>query len=267
MNSSLTAHMVVKNEDRWVWFAINSVLPYVDAMLITDTGSTDKTVEIINSITSPKIIFTQIHTRTREDITRARQSQIDATKTKWFWIVDGDEIYTDQCAKEVVKAINVEHNSAVVVRRLDLLGDIYHQQAESIGAYEMFGETGHLLIRLLNKDLLSDLSVKGKYPQESYYYKDDKCVNDLGRGDVYLTKHALYHAMYLRRSGLGRNLTMFNRGKYKIETGLKIKGEYPSVFSKPRPQFVPDPFAVRGLSYELLARLITPIKQLKRKLI
>ena len=48
--------MIVKNEDQWVFYAINSVLPYVDELIITDTGSTDHTLELIRSIHSPKII-------------------------------------------------------------------------------------------------------------------------------------------------------------------------------------------------------------------
>jgi len=40
---NITAQMVVKNEENFVWFAIKSVLPYVKKFLITDTGSTDNT--------------------------------------------------------------------------------------------------------------------------------------------------------------------------------------------------------------------------------
>jgi glycosyltransferase involved in cell wall biosynthesis len=56
MISGITVHMVVKNEDQWIWYSIQSVLQYVDKILITDTGSTDHTVEIIKSIKSPKLI-------------------------------------------------------------------------------------------------------------------------------------------------------------------------------------------------------------------
>lgn len=274
MSSSVTAHMVVKNEDQWVWFAINSVLPYVDTFLITDTGSTDNTVSIIKSISSDKIIFNQTKVNSRDDVTRVRQSQIDNTKTKWIWLVDGDEIYTDSGAKEIIVAISSLKYSAVVVRRYDLLGDIYHKQDESIGSYDMFGETGHLLIRLINKDTLKGLSVKGEYPLESYFAGDGKCVNDLDKNDVYITNNYLYHAMYLKRSSLGGNLPMFNRGKYKIETGIEIRSvgvdprvdpSIPSVFHLPSLSFVPDPLVHRGFRYEILASIITPIKNLKRK--
>lgn len=59
MNNSVTAHMIVKNEDQFIWYAISSVLPYVDKFIIFDTGSTDKTVEIIRLFKDKKIVFKQ----------------------------------------------------------------------------------------------------------------------------------------------------------------------------------------------------------------
>ena len=41
---------IVHNEENFIWFAVMSVIDYVDKVLIYDTGSTDKTVEIIKEI-------------------------------------------------------------------------------------------------------------------------------------------------------------------------------------------------------------------------
>jgi glycosyltransferase involved in cell wall biosynthesis len=275
MSSGITAHMVVKNEDQWVWFAISSVLPYVDSILITDTGSTDRTVDIIKAVASDKIIFNQVKATTKDDVTAVRQAQIENTKTSWIWIVDGDEIYGSDTAKEIVQAASADKYSAIVVRRYDLLGDIYHRQIESVGSYNMFGQSGHLLIRLLNKEVLKGLSVKGQYPLESYYTGSGKCVNDLGKDDVYITTGYLYHAMYLKRSSLGSNLSIFNRNKYKVETGIdigtvgvdpRVDPSIPPVFYLPRPTSVPDPLVRRGLGYDLVAGIVTPLKNIKRRL-
>ena len=56
MKSNLTVHCVIKNEERWIWFAINSILDIAGEVLIYDTGSADKTVEIVKTIKSKKII-------------------------------------------------------------------------------------------------------------------------------------------------------------------------------------------------------------------
>ena len=46
----ITAHMVVKNEDRFVWYAISSILKCADTFLIADTGSEDDTIKIIEEM-------------------------------------------------------------------------------------------------------------------------------------------------------------------------------------------------------------------------
>lgn len=265
-NSNITAHMIVKNEDQWVYFAINSVLPYVDHFLITDTGSTDNTLNIIRSIKSPKIQLSQTVASTKELVTSIRQDQLKNTTTPWIWIVDADEIYPQKTAQECVDYVKKDEIEGVVVRRYDLLGDVYHRQTEDVGQYELFGYKGHLLVRLINRLKIKGIHYQGDYPNEGFYDGDNHSILERDKSKWAFTDNYLYHAMYLKRSSLGGNLTMFNRNKYKIETGIKISDQLPEVFSLVRPPFVPDPLIKRSLGYELLSTLITPIKKLKRKL-
>lgn len=265
MGKGITVHMVVKNEDQWVWYAVTSVLPFADRILITDTGSTDRTREIVKSIKSDKIVFREELAESRSDVTAVRDRQIGMTKTPWIWVVDGDEIYTRGGAKEIVKAAESGKYRVIVVRRYDLLGDVYHRQKESVGTYSLYGQKGHLLVRLLHKEQIKGLKVEGDYPLEGYYDGTGKSVLDIPLKDVYITEKYLYHAMYLKRSSQGKNLgSMFNRTKYKIESGIPVDDTLPEVFSVRAPG-LPDPRAKRGISYELLASLITPVKDFKRK--
>jgi len=56
----VTAHCLVKNEQRWVWFALMSVLDFVDEILVWDDSSTDATAKVVAQITSPKINYRRI---------------------------------------------------------------------------------------------------------------------------------------------------------------------------------------------------------------
>ncbi|MBU1256082.1 hypothetical protein KKA49_00135 [Patescibacteria group bacterium] len=56
----IIVHCLVKNEERFIWYAIKSVLPFVDKIMVWDTGSTDKTIQIIKSIKSKKISLSVI---------------------------------------------------------------------------------------------------------------------------------------------------------------------------------------------------------------
>lgn len=266
-NTQISGNMIVKNEDQWIYFAINSILPFVDELLITDTGSTDHTLELIRSIQSPKIKLTQIQIKSANDITQVRNDQVRQSSYNWIWLVDGDEIYNSDTAKEVLRAVKSDKYKCIAVRRNDLLGDIYHRQSESVGSYEIFGEKGHLLTRLFNKSKLKDLRVVGDYPNEEYFYGESESTSRLPLESVYITKNYLFHAMYLKRSSLGSNLKqMFNRSKYKVETGLPVVGGIPSVFDISPKILILNPLSKRSLLYELLAQIVTPIKSVKRVL-
>jgi glycosyltransferase involved in cell wall biosynthesis len=266
-----TVHMVVKNEDCFMWFALMSILPYADKILITDTGSMDNTIEIIKSIHDPKIVLTQQKVGSPTDISNVRQKQIDETETDWIWVVDGDEIYPRKTCDEIVRILKERGDNleGIVVSRYDLLGDIYHFQDEKVGEYNLFGKRGHVVLRLINKRKIPGLHVEGIYPYEGYYDKNGlEIINH--KPDVFeFTKDKLFHAMYLKRSSGGANLkNTFHRSKWKIEKGNKIANQtnIPEVFKMPRPNIVADSGKKRSLWYESLATVITPVKKTKRKL-
>lgn len=267
----ITGHMIVKNEDRFIWYAISSVLPYVDKFLIYDTGSTDDTAKIIKGFKSKKIIFKQILVDDVSEIAKLRDNQIKETETDWFWIVDGDEIYSKSLCEEIQNIIKTEGDEleGIVVGRYDLLGDVYHYQDESVGAYDMLGRTGHMALRLINKKNTPGLYVSGNYPYEEYFDKNNTDLIFHSKENFRFTKDKLFHAMYLERSSQGANLEdTFHRRKYKIETGHKFPEHYkfPEVFFARKPSFIPDVTGDRSNIYNLLASLITPIKSLKRKI-
>lgn len=265
----ITVHMVVKNEDRFLWYALSSVLPFAEEVFITDTGSTDSTKNILKSFKNPKIYIEEKNISSPDEIAEIRSIQIEKTKTDWFWVVDGDEIYPESLSEEISALIERrgENLHGIVVARVDLLGDIYHYQDQSVGSYSFFGKSGHMVLRLLNKKNIPGISVKGIYPYEGYYDGNGLLVTNQESEKFAFTRGKLFHAMYLKRSSRGRNLSdTFHRSKFKIETGSKISPKViPEVFDK-YPKNIPDATKKRSLSYEIMAFLITPIKKIKRSL-
>lgn len=266
-----TVHMIIKNEDRFIWYSVQSVLPYAGKIIIFDTGSSDNTIPILEQLqkNSDKIIFEKKKIEYTEDIAQLRTEQIDRTDTDWFWVVDGDEIYTRILGEEILDILNSKSNGleGIVVRRYDLIGDIYHYQDERVGTYHLFGKAGHMVIRLLNKSNLPQLNVRGLYPYEGYY--DELGTEIIHHSPVRytFTNGRMFHAMYLQRSSRGQNLAdTFHRSKWKIETGISFPRnmQYPEVFSMEHPDIVPNVRNTRGKSYEAAALILTPVKQLKR---
>ena len=261
--------MVVKNEDRFIWFAITSILPFVDELRICDTGSTDQTVKIISKIKDKKIKFSQNNVNTRADIGKVRQLQLDQSNSDWILLIDGDEVYPDYLLSEITGILEKTGNrlEGIVVGRFDLLGDIYHYQDNSAGFYDLWGKKGHFALRLINKKNIPGLHIEGIYPYEGYYDKKGKEIISHCASKFYFTKGCLHHAMYLQRSSLNARLSdTFNRFKYKIEKGIRLTPQnIPRVFYGAIPVGVPDVRAYRPVCYELVAEILTPIKKLKRR--
>jgi len=261
----ITAHMMVKNEDQWVWYAIQSVLPYVDRFLICDTGSTDNTCSIIQTIKSKKISFSQISAATPADMVAVRNQQLNDTKTDWLWMVDGDEIYPKDTAQEIVNHLQ-SNLAGIVVRRHDCLGDIFHYQSnESVGAYTLAGRTGHYNLRLINCRL-KGLHLSGSYPNEGFCDGEHHPLVEYPADRFYVTDNPYIHTTYLSRSSLGGNLgnTLY-RQKYKYEIGALTPSKLlQDMMALQPPKNIPRPLH-RGFWYTLIAGIVTPIKILKRK--
>lgn len=241
MKPLVTVHVLIKNEDCWIWYALMSVVDYVDKILIYDTGSTDKTIDIIKSIDSPKIILESHPASTRKDLVKLRQEQLDRTDTPWFMLLDGDEIWPQgNLQKLLVAAANADENILAFFNRTrNCVGDIYHYLPQSSGQYRIKNVTGHLNIRLIKK--VPGLKVVGEYPLEAYTWRGTPIQNLSSRIQFIDTWYL--HTTHLPRSSR-RNGGVIDRNKKRKwwRPSLTMpKSELPEVFWQLRPSLVPPP--------------------------
>src|ERR1700730_18621095 len=101
---TITAHCMVINEENYILPAINSVLPFVDQLIIFDTGSTDSTLERINeaikkSPHAKKITLQKKGTISPQEHTSLRQEMLKLTTTDWILLLDGDEVWPEDQIK------------------------------------------------------------------------------------------------------------------------------------------------------------------------
>lgn len=259
--TGITVHCIVCNEDHFIWFALKSVLPYADKIIVFDTGSTDRTVAAIAAISDKKIIFTEKGAASREKLPLLRQEMITQTVTPFFLILDGDEIWPEASIEKMVDATKnlPKEKIAIVCRTRNCVGDVWHYSPEDAGRYNLAGQKGHLAMRLFRN--VPGLSVSGRYPLESYMY-GGKSLNDQQNRLEFLDVWYL-HATHLTRSSSNKLVLGFRQ--QKLETGIKMKREeLPEILFKNRPSFVPDPLEHRSFWYDLAAKFVTPIKQAMR---
>src|SRR5690242_18446551 len=101
------AHMLVKNEARWLWYSVMSVVDHVNKILLYDSGSTDGSLKIEEELSKKypkKIILKKINIRDAGDFTNARQAMLDETLADWFIVVDGDEIWWEGSMRTLLAA-------------------------------------------------------------------------------------------------------------------------------------------------------------------
>jgi len=175
----ITLHTIVKNEDKFVRAALLATLSSneVKRALVWDTGSSDDTVAQILSISDKRIEFQQKGNIDRGGLVQLRKEQLEMTKTSWFMLIDGDEIWPEKNLAMLVLAMKKCTNEtiALVNRTRNAVGDFYHYLPESEGRYQIDQWKGHLNIRAIRN--LSGLTVKGEYPNEWYELHDKKIQN------------------------------------------------------------------------------------------
>jgi len=85
-NNAVTLAMIVKDEERFLAGCIEQALPYVDEIVIVDTGSTDNSLEIARMYNA-KII----NHRWRNDFAAARNEYMNVINDRYILNLDADE--------------------------------------------------------------------------------------------------------------------------------------------------------------------------------
>ena len=91
----ISFNIMVKDEERCIARCLDSIMPLADEVVIADTGSQDKTVEIISSFKSDKIKL--FHYEWNDDFAAVRNFMLSKSSHNVIFQVDADE-YIDDCA-------------------------------------------------------------------------------------------------------------------------------------------------------------------------
>lgn len=266
----IIAHSLVKNEERFIWYSLQSVLPYVDKIMVWDTGSTDNTVKIIKSINSPKIEFKALASVTPEEFTKVSQQMIKDTPKDYTWmlVLDGDEVWPQTSIKKVT-AFARKHPQfqSIVVPTNNLVGDIFHCLPRSAGQYHLAGRHGHLALRLSNLKTIPGLHYDRPHGQRGLFDKDNTLIQDLDPQKIKFINAPYHHATHLQRSSSRQqDLQVPKRSfKLKYELGRRIpRSQVPQVFFQPHPDFVPAVSKPMSTAFLLRSLIQTPLRRLKR---
>ncbi len=106
--------MIVKNEEKFLPGCLASAAPYVDEMVVVDTGSTDRTVEIARSFGARVYHFDWVH-----DFAAARNESLRHATGDWVLQLDADErldlLGSPQALREAAMAPGVDGYVVLIV--------------------------------------------------------------------------------------------------------------------------------------------------------
>lgn len=248
-NYSITGHMVVKNEDCWVWFAIMSVIEFLDKLIIFDTGSIDNTNRIIKMFLEDdryknKIYYEELGNVTPEEFHMVRQRQIELTETEYFMVVDGDEIWYESSIKELDKILSDKHPHLVATRFINCCEDVFHYRYDERETYCINGITGAITIRVYSTRI-PGIRCGGVYGVEGYIDETNMAVQEKGYSTEVM-QGRYFHTSLLNRSSTQRGdfIIPYRRNKMGARWDAKFPDDfkYPEVFYCEFPPLVRSPF-------------------------
>ena len=129
--TTISVCIIAKNEEKHISDCIKSVLPVADEIILLDTGSTDKTIEIAESFDKVKVYQTEWE----NDFSKARNQCISYAKSDWILCIDADEILQEYAQKNLKTYLENHHlkDKALVVKFLGedyepgLISQIYYK--------------------------------------------------------------------------------------------------------------------------------------------
>lgn len=196
---SITAHCVVKNEEVFIEYAILSVIDFVDTILVYDTGSTDHTPSLIQKLVAQfprKIIFEEKGECDQARHTQLRQEMLDKTTTEWFMVLDGDEVWTNENMKEVLRVMREKPSIVCIMAPFYLcVGDIYHQTRKK-GSIEMLGRKDFFYPRFIK--ITDGVHWSGNYNEDTLQNKNGEIFFTIANSYTLTSRY--WHMTHLKRS-------------------------------------------------------------------
>ncbi|MBI2268248.1 MAG: glycosyltransferase [Candidatus Blackburnbacteria bacterium] len=272
---TITAHCLVKNEARFLWYSVMSVIKHVDKILLWDTGSTDETLEIINVIRKTengkrKVEFREYGEVTPDTFAHVRQEMLDSTETDWIIMVDGDEVWWEGTIRHLLSEIKEKGDTieSIVVPTINLVGDIFHYQEPQAGKYRLAGKIGHLNLRGVNRKI-PGLKSFGSHGQWGWVDGENRMIQYRDSKNILFIDAPYLHATNIPRAGNFQKEEDVPKRKMKrkYELGIPFPLDfyYPEVFFRPKPRIVPSPWEKMSISFKIRAAVETPLRKIKRR--
>ena len=190
----ISACYMLKNEEKNLPRSLDSVKNLVDEIIVVDTGSTDKTIEIANSYGA-----NVIETPWQDDFSTPRNMAIDAASGDWIIFLDADEFFAtpNKVRAAITKFID---STTIIIPRIDI-DEEENRELNHDWSMRIFKNVDYLRYRGLIHEHLTNI-------------KDGKMPYVFGSSDL-----TIYHTGYAAskiKQKLQRNLELIEQEEKTI---------------------------------------------------
>ena len=148
----ISACYIVKNEEKTLPRSIDSLKAAVDEIVLIDTGSTDRTIEIANSY-GAKVI----KTTWQDDFSAPRNLAIDNATGDWIIFLDADEFfaYPDKVRPAIEKLSN---ETTIIIPRINIDADNNNKEINRNNDLRIFRNVEYLRYRGMIHENLENIT-------------------------------------------------------------------------------------------------------------
>jgi len=193
----LSVLIITLNEERYIKSLLEDI-DFADEIIVIDSYSTDKTVEIINTFTNVKLIQNQFINYTSQ-----RNFALDQAKNDWILFIDADEIITPKLKVEILSTINNKDAASAYL--------IYRTFMFKNKKLNFSGWQTDKIFRLFNKSACR--------------YNEDRMVHEklIVKGKIAVLKNKIIHFSYISYQEYKLKMKKYGilKANEKIKNGQK----------------------------------------------
>lgn len=176
----LSACMIVKNEEWTIRHCLESLQGLVDEIIVVDTGSTDNTIDIVNSFGCKVITFAWDN-----DFSHARNAGIKHALGDWILVVDADEFVEPIERKLLEEFLTTTTAEGLFITVKSLMGPLSHPASTlAIRVMRLF-RNRHFYSGMIHEQI-ADSVFRTKLPVDKF----DLSLVHLGYTDEFVKKRA-----------------------------------------------------------------------------
>ncbi len=191
--------MITKNEERYLAQCLDSVHPYVDEIILTDTGSTDQTLLIASSY--KKVCVT--HFPWNGSFADARNASLQAATGDWILVIDADEVLAKESGERLRTVFGLLEKNKISAAFMEIYNASTHAPADEVLSGKHLHGSMMMVPRLLEN--LPEIYFEGTI-HENFGDAVTKARLGLGETDLKLVHYGAMEDVRKSRNKVERNV-------------------------------------------------------------